>query len=172
MRKIPRLANCWKLVTRAAGVLLAAAVGVAPATAASAATPHTDPVGTDWERMQPDGTVNGGGTSWAHGWSTGATSALSQYVLGVSPAGAGYKTWLVQPHPAPSRSGSRSPGTRRPTRANTAGWPSSIPDRWRYRRGPARPQHAAAVRGRAPTWSPCRSRRQDLGPPGPLGHTG
>lgn len=30
-----------------------------------------DPGSTDWERFQPDGTVNGGGTSWAHGWSTG-----------------------------------------------------------------------------------------------------
>ncbi len=60
----------------------------------------TDPGGTAWERFQPDGTVDGGGTSWAHGWSTGATTGLSQYVLGVSPADAGYRTWLVQPHPS------------------------------------------------------------------------
>jgi alpha-L-rhamnosidase len=59
-----------------------------------------DPDSTDWERFQPDGTVNGGGTSWSHGWSTGSTSALSQYVLGVSPVDAGYRTWLVQPHPS------------------------------------------------------------------------
>jgi alpha-L-rhamnosidase len=59
----------------------------------------TDPGGTDWERFQPGGSVDGGSTSWAHGWSTGSTTALSQYVLGASPVGAGYKTWLVQPHP-------------------------------------------------------------------------
>jgi alpha-L-rhamnosidase len=61
----------------------------------------TDPASTDWERMQPDGTVNGGGTSWAHGWSTVSTTALSQYVLGVGPVDPGYQTWLVQPHPGP-----------------------------------------------------------------------
>jgi hypothetical protein len=59
----------------------------------------TDPASTDWERMKPDGTVDGGGTSWAHGWSAGSTSALSQYVLGVSPVDPGYQTWLIQPHP-------------------------------------------------------------------------
>ena len=58
-----------------------------------------DPGSTDWESFQPDGTVNGGGTSWAHGWSTGSTTALSQDVLGVSPASPGYQTWLVRPHP-------------------------------------------------------------------------
>jgi alpha-L-rhamnosidase len=58
-----------------------------------------DPDSTDWERFQPDGTVNGGGTSWAHGWSTGSVTALSQYVLGASPVDPGYQTWLVQPHP-------------------------------------------------------------------------
>jgi alpha-L-rhamnosidase len=60
-----------------------------------------DPGGTDWERFQPDGTVDGGGTSWDHGWSTGSTTGLSEYVLGVGPVGAGYRTWLVQPHPGP-----------------------------------------------------------------------
>jgi alpha-L-rhamnosidase len=59
----------------------------------------TDPGGTDWERFDPDGTVDGGGTSWAHGWSTGSTTALSQYVLGISPVDPGYQTWLVEPHP-------------------------------------------------------------------------
>jgi hypothetical protein len=59
----------------------------------------TDPASTAWERMKPDGTVDGGGTSWAHGWSAGSTSGLSQYVLGVSPVDPGYQTWLVQPHP-------------------------------------------------------------------------
>ncbi|MGA2830336.1 MAG: alpha-L-rhamnosidase C-terminal domain-containing protein, partial [Streptosporangiaceae bacterium] len=58
-----------------------------------------DPDSTDWERFQPDGTVDGGGTSWAHGWSTGSTTALSQDVLGISPVTAGYQTWLVRPQP-------------------------------------------------------------------------
>jgi alpha-L-rhamnosidase len=58
-----------------------------------------DPGGTDWERFQPDGTIDGGGTSSAHGWSTGSVTALSEYVLGAGPVDAGYKTWLVQPHP-------------------------------------------------------------------------
>lgn len=58
-----------------------------------------DPGSTDWERFQPDGTVNGGGTSWDHGWSTGSVTALSAYVLGASPVDPGYQTWLVQPHP-------------------------------------------------------------------------
>ena len=67
----------------------------------------TDPGGVLWEVMGPDGTVhtpgingNGdGGTSLAHGWATGPTSALSQYVLGISPASPGYGTWSVEPHP-------------------------------------------------------------------------
>jgi alpha-L-rhamnosidase len=55
--------------------------------------------GATWEVLAPDGTVaNGaGGTSLAHGWSSGATSALSEYVLGVRPVEAGYKTWLIEP---------------------------------------------------------------------------
>lgn len=70
--------------------------------------PGGDPGNTLWEVMGPDGTVNtpgingsgDGGTSMAHGWSTGPTSALSQYVLGIAPATAGYATWSVDPHPA------------------------------------------------------------------------
>jgi alpha-L-rhamnosidase len=66
-----------------------------------------DPGGVLWEVMGPDGTVqtpgiNGSGdgaTSMAHGWSTGPTSALSQYVLGIAPDSPGYQTWSVVPHP-------------------------------------------------------------------------
>ena len=38
-------------------------------------------------------------TSLAHGWASGATADLSQYVLGVQPSSPGYRAWLVQPHP-------------------------------------------------------------------------
>lgn len=69
--------------------------------------PDGDPGNVLWEVMGPDGTVhtpgiNGSGdgaTSMAHGWSTGPTSALSQYVLGIAPASPGYATWSVGPHP-------------------------------------------------------------------------
>ena len=56
------------------------------------------PGDTIWETMGTDGSI-GGSTSLAHGWSTGPTSALSKYVLGIAPVGAGYSTWLVEPHP-------------------------------------------------------------------------
>jgi alpha-L-rhamnosidase len=61
----------------------------------------SDQVGTTWENiLAADGTPGlGSDTSLAHGWGTGATSALSGYVLGIQPATAGYATWLVQPHP-------------------------------------------------------------------------
>lgn len=58
-----------------------------------------DPGGTAWERLNTDGTIGYDGTSMAHAWSTGATSALSAYVMGAEPVEAGYKTWLVEPHP-------------------------------------------------------------------------
>jgi hypothetical protein len=57
-----------------------------------------DPGGTAWERMNPDGTL-APADSTAHGWGSGATSALSQYVLGVAPTAPGYRTYLVEPHP-------------------------------------------------------------------------
>jgi alpha-L-rhamnosidase len=67
----------------------------------------TDPGGVLWEVMGTDGTVhtpgiNGqgnGATSLAHAWSTGPTSALSQYVLGIAPTSPGYATWQVAPQP-------------------------------------------------------------------------
>jgi len=56
------------------------------------------PGDTIWETMGTDGSI-AGSTSLAHGWSTGPTSALSEYVLGARPVTAGYATWLVEPHP-------------------------------------------------------------------------
>jgi alpha-L-rhamnosidase len=54
--------------------------------------------GGDWETLAPDGTPKfGPGTSLAHPWSTGPTSGLSKYVLGVRPLKPGFKTWLVEP---------------------------------------------------------------------------
>lgn len=69
--------------------------------------PDGDPGNVLWEVLGPDGTVhtpgiNGSGdgrTSMAHGWSTGPTSALSQYVLGIAPDAPGYATWTVDPQP-------------------------------------------------------------------------
>jgi alpha-L-rhamnosidase len=56
--------------------------------------------GATWEYVALDGTPGlGEGTSLAHGWGSGPTSALSKYVLGVRPIQAGYKTWLVEPQP-------------------------------------------------------------------------
>ena len=62
--------------------------------------PGPDYTGADWELVGPTGDPGFGTyTSLAHGWSSGATADLSSYVLGVQPASAGYRTWLVQPHP-------------------------------------------------------------------------
>ena len=56
--------------------------------------------GATWEYVALDGTPGlGEGTSLAHGWSSGPTSALSKYVLGVRPVTAGYKRWLIEPQP-------------------------------------------------------------------------
>lgn len=60
--------------------------------------------GATWEYVGLDGTPGlGEGTSLAHGWSSGATSALSKYVLGVRPVEPGYKTWLIEPQPGDLR---------------------------------------------------------------------
>ena len=51
-----------------------------------------------WETLAPDATPKfGPGTSLAHPWSSGPTSGLSKYVLGVRPVSPGYKTWLIEP---------------------------------------------------------------------------
>jgi alpha-L-rhamnosidase len=62
--------------------------------------PGPDYTAADWETIGTSGAPQFGGfTSLAHGWSSGATADLSTYVLGVEPVGAGYRQWLVQPHP-------------------------------------------------------------------------
>jgi alpha-L-rhamnosidase len=62
--------------------------------------PGPDFTGADWELVGANGYPGFGSyTSLAHGWASGATADLSAYVLGVQPSSAGYRTWLVQPHP-------------------------------------------------------------------------
>jgi alpha-L-rhamnosidase len=57
-----------------------------------------DPGGTAWEKIEPSGTPSSF-DSTAHGWGTGANSALSQYVLGIQPVAPGFSSWRVQPEP-------------------------------------------------------------------------
>jgi alpha-L-rhamnosidase len=53
-----------------------------------------------WEYVAQTGLPGlGPGTSLAHGWSSGATPALSMYVLGGRPLTPGYRTFLVEPQP-------------------------------------------------------------------------
>jgi alpha-L-rhamnosidase len=62
--------------------------------------PGPDFTGADWELVGAKGDPGFRSfTSLAHGWASGATADLSAYVLGVQPSSAGYRTWLVQPHP-------------------------------------------------------------------------
>ena len=59
-----------------------------------------DPGTTDWEGIGAGGSLyEGGGTSAAHGWSTGVLPALTNDLLGATPTGPGFATWNVQPHP-------------------------------------------------------------------------
>ncbi|MBN3854068.1 hypothetical protein G3N59_11820 [Paraburkholderia sp. Ac-20340] len=53
--------------------------------------------GTVWEALGTDGAPVSAQTSLAHGWASGPTAALSRYVLGVRPAAAGFKQWLIKP---------------------------------------------------------------------------
>jgi len=62
--------------------------------------------GTTWERINlPNGDLSASqlrylfGDSASHAWSTGATSALSDYVVGITPASPAYRTWQVRPFP-------------------------------------------------------------------------
>ena len=61
-----------------------------------------DPGGVEWERIQLNGIPAGGllADSTAHAWSTGPTPALSQSLVGVTPASAGFATWSVAPQPS------------------------------------------------------------------------
>jgi hypothetical protein len=59
--------------------------------------------GTMWEWMQADGTLESGFTSLAHGWSAGATAALTERVLGVRLVDPLYRRLEVVPHPGDLR---------------------------------------------------------------------
>ncbi|KAJ5569240.1 bacterial alpha-L-rhamnosidase domain protein [Penicillium hetheringtonii] len=58
----------------------------------------TNYTGCFWETLLPDGKPGlGNPTSLCHAWSSGPTASLSQYVLGIRPLEAGFRTWLVAP---------------------------------------------------------------------------
>jgi hypothetical protein len=57
-----------------------------------------DPASTFWEFAMQDGSIHDGSVSLAHGWSTGALSALSRWVLGVQPIRPGYDEYRLAPH--------------------------------------------------------------------------
>ena len=65
----------------------------------------SDAGSTTWERINlPDGNLEGTipylfGDSASHAWSTGATAALSEHVLGITPTSIAYRTWQVKPFP-------------------------------------------------------------------------
>lgn len=59
----------------------------------------SDPASTMWEWMTAGGQIENGFASLAHGWSGGATVALSERVLGVRPLAPGYATIEVAPQP-------------------------------------------------------------------------
>jgi hypothetical protein len=54
----------------------------------------------DWEVIGPyGGRPTDKWPSWDAGWSSGATPALTQYVLGIQPTSPGFATFTVTPHP-------------------------------------------------------------------------
>ncbi len=57
---------------------------------------------TFWEGYTASGAFGYGSsfTSLAHGWSTGPTSALTQYALGISPTAPAGQSYQIVPHPA------------------------------------------------------------------------
>ena len=65
----------------------------------------TDAGSTTWERIRlPGGNLSGSipylfGDSASHAWSTGGTSTLSEYVIGIKPTSVAYQTWQVKPFP-------------------------------------------------------------------------
>ncbi|KAI2624006.1 glycoside hydrolase family 78 protein [Hypomontagnella submonticulosa] len=59
-----------------------------------------DPGVTMWEGIGAVGSkYEGAFTSLAHGWSTGVTPLLTNYVLGVRPLKPGFQEWVVRPLP-------------------------------------------------------------------------
>jgi alpha-L-rhamnosidase len=59
---------------------------------------QSDPGGTTWEKIHPDGTLLGNDSA-AHAWGSGPTWALSRYVLGAAPIAPGFVRWRVAPQP-------------------------------------------------------------------------
>jgi hypothetical protein len=59
----------------------------------------SDPASTTWEWMTADGRIENGFASLAHGWSAGATIALTERALGVRPLAPGYAAFEVAPRP-------------------------------------------------------------------------
>ena len=55
-----------------------------------------DPGGVTWEKSNVDGSL-GTTTSAAHGWGTGPTAGLSEYVLGVQPSAPAFGAFTVTP---------------------------------------------------------------------------
>jgi hypothetical protein len=54
--------------------------------------------GASWEYVHPDGSPGlNRFTSLSHPWGAAPTYVLSEYVLGISPTSAGYKTWTFTP---------------------------------------------------------------------------
>ncbi|MGH2886262.1 MAG: alpha-L-rhamnosidase C-terminal domain-containing protein, partial [Solirubrobacteraceae bacterium] len=66
-------------------------------------TPGDQYTGAFWENYTPSGAVSNGSISLAHGWSSGPTSALSEYALGIRPLSPGFSTWSVAPEPGDLR---------------------------------------------------------------------
>lgn len=61
---------------------------------------NNDPTTTFLEGIGTNGSMyEGAYTSAAHGWSTGALPALTNFVLGAMPTGPGFQTWSVKPVP-------------------------------------------------------------------------
>ena len=66
---------------------------------------NTDAGSTTWERIRlPGGNLSGSipylfGDSASHALSTGGTSTLSEYVVGIKPTSVAYQTWEVKPFP-------------------------------------------------------------------------
>ncbi|MEI7557019.1 alpha-L-rhamnosidase C-terminal domain-containing protein [Candidatus Chlorohelix sp.] len=58
-----------------------------------------DPNYTTWEWMTADGLPESPDDSLAHGWSAGATAALTENVLGVRMTAPGYASFEIVPHP-------------------------------------------------------------------------
>jgi len=57
--------------------------------------------GTMWEDVGAGGTAPiGPDPSWDHGWSSGAAPALTNEVLGVTPAAPGFSSFNAHPHPS------------------------------------------------------------------------